>query len=267
MTRSIRGAVAVTGADGHVGRRLMARLADHPNPLLPLTRDDDWAAALPRAEAVVHLSGTLQPRRPDGYGGANLASTRRMLQALAGLTRRVVFLSFVGADPGSSNPYLRTKGEAEEEIRRSGIPSVVFRSTYVYGDLDDPGPSFTSYRAGPSGRVLVVGDGSQRIEPIHVGDICEFLVRAALDEETPTGTFDVGGPRTFTLDEFVGLLNPAGSRISHIPGRVARLVPGLTSALVDVLSGDCLAPDSAANAVRFGVVLQEPAAMLLSNRR
>lgn len=270
MTRWRTGPVAVTGADGHVGREVRARLSRYANPVRPLVRADDWEAGLEDVETVIHLAGTLRPRRPDGYGVANVGTTVRMLNALGTATRRLVFLSYVGADPASSNEYLRSKAEAEDLIVRTQIPSVVFRSTYVFGTTGNPGPSFASYRPDRGKSVSVLGDGSQLVAPIQVGDLSELLVRAALDERAPTGTFEVGGPETLTIDEFVRFLNPPGTKIRHVPDALARVlgrvIPGLTPALVDVLLADATAFDPFAAAGRFGVTLHYPEEVLASVR-
>ena len=94
------------------------------------------------AEAVVHLAGTLLPGRQSTYEQANRATVSQTVAALAGsAVERVVFLSYVGADPQSDNAYLRAKGEAEELLYRSGRDCVVFRCTHIFGPPDDPGPT------------------------------------------------------------------------------------------------------------------------------
>jgi len=41
----LAGPVAITGADGHVGRALQGRLATLSNPIRTLGRSDDWTSA------------------------------------------------------------------------------------------------------------------------------------------------------------------------------------------------------------------------------
>jgi uncharacterized protein YbjT (DUF2867 family) len=113
--------------------------------------------------------------------------------------------------------------------------------------------------------VWVLGDGAQRVAPIYVDDLGALLLSAALDPAAPTGTFDVSGPTTSTLDEFVGRINPSGVTVRHVPAAAARLlaraVPQLTPALVDVLLHDSVADgDPRETAGRFGVTLHDVAA-------
>lgn len=261
--KHLTGPVAVTGADGHVGRTVRRHLAEHPNEVIALTGEGDWGSAADRADALIHLAGTLQPTGSNTYDAANVGTVQRWLDGLRDRRpRRVVFLSYVGADPSSSNDYLRTKGEAERLLERSGIPATIVRSTFIYGNADEIGPSFASYVGEPGAAVSVIGDGRQRIAPIHVDDLAHLLTAAAIDPSTPTGTFEISGPQTVTLDDFVTALNPSGATIRHLPAFVARLAARVTSRLtpsmVEVLLADNVpAGDPIETARLFGVSLHE----------
>jgi uncharacterized protein YbjT (DUF2867 family) len=243
------GPIAITGADGHVGTHLRARMQGLPNELRPLGREDDLASAFADAHAVILLAGTLAPIGRNTYEAANVETVRRAVAALSGSTvKRLVFLSYSGADPTSSNRYLRTKGEAEHLIHACGCPAVVVRSTFIYGPPADPGPSATPFMVGSGKAVSVIGTGRQHYAPVYVEDVVEALVRFALDSEAPTGTFALAGPDTLTVDEFVDALNGADLKERHL-GRhaarvLARVVPKLTPAMVDVLAADSLPDDS-----------------------
>jgi hypothetical protein len=79
-------------ASSQVGTALQRRLAAFPNQVHSLGRGDDLTKAFRDAEVVVRLAGTLQPRKPNTYTAANLAT----VAALAGFrVQRVVFLACV----------------------------------------------------------------------------------------------------------------------------------------------------------------------------
>jgi len=252
--------VAVTGARGQVGSQLQRRLAQLPNQVRPLGREDDLAEAFDDAAAVVHLAGTLQPRKPNTYRAANLDTALATAAALAcSPAQRVVFLSFLTARLDASNSYLRYKAEAEEALRSSGVPAVLLRCDHIYGPPSEPGPTASVFLA-KSGRVVLLGSGTQRLAPLYRDDVVEAILHAALDPETPTGTFELAGPDAVTADDFARLLNSEPIRIRRIPVMLARLlghvVPTLTPELVDVMLADAVpAEDVAATAQRFGVEL------------
>ena len=263
MGQSVRvawrtGPVAVTGASGQVGTALRRRLDQLTIQVRPLGGGDDLVAGFGDADAVVHLAGTLQPHKPNTYRAANLDTALATAAALAqSRAQRVVFLSFLTARLDSSNSYLRYKAEAEEALRSTGIPAVIFRCDHIYGPPDEPGPTASAFVA-KSGKVLLLGSGSQRLAPLYRDDVVEAILHAALDPETPTGTFQLAGPDTMSAEEFARLLNSDPIRIRRIPMIVARLlgrvVPNLTPELVDVMLADAVPTDDvAATARRFGV--------------
>jgi uncharacterized protein YbjT (DUF2867 family) len=243
-----------------VGTLLAQRLGQLPNEVRLLGREHNLAAAFSDADAVVHLAGTLQPRKPNTYRAANLDTALATATALArSAAQRVVFLSFLTARPAASNAYLRYKAEAEEALRSSGTPAVIFRCDHIYGPPSAPGPTASAFVA-KSGRVTLLGSGTERLAPLYRDDVVEAIFHAALDPDTPTGTFELAGPDTVTTEEFARLLNSKPIRIRRIPVTLARLlaavVPTLTPELVDVMASDAVpTEDVAATAQLFGVEL------------
>ena len=241
----LQGPVAIVGANGHVGTSVQARVTSISNDVRPLGRHDGLAVALGDADAVIHLAGTLQATGGNTYEEANVETVRRTIAALAGSSvKRVVFLSYVGADPRSPNAYLRTKGEAEQLLLGCGLEVVVLRSTFIFGPPDSPGPSATPFVSKDSKPVSVIGSGQQRYAPVYVEDVSAALLRCALDTAVQAGTYALAGPDIFSVDEFADTLSGRDVKERHLGPRLARalahVVPSLTPAMVDVLAADSL---------------------------
>ena len=208
------------------------------------------------SELVVHLAGSLRPV-DSSYWDDNVASAGAVASAVKrGATRRVVFLSYVGADAASANEYLRTKAEAERILEGTGREIVVFRATHIIGTPDAPGPIAEAFLARGERAVLVPGDGTQRVAPIFLDDVVSALV-AALAGGAP-GRYELAGPETMTLDDLVALLNGGLAHVRHVPARVARLaarfIPSLPRAVVDLMLRDSVGDPSRA-VEAFGVDL------------
>lgn len=255
------GPIAITGADGHVGRWLAGRLGEMGIEARPVPREGDATAAVGGSQAVVHLAGTLAPVKPNTFELANVETVRRALEAIsaAGGVDRIVYLSYVGADPSSRNAYLRTKGQAEELIRESGVPHTILRCPFVIGEPSRPGPTTQAFLAHDSKPIRALGDGRQLVAPIFAGDLVSVIVCAATGEG-PTGTFELGGPETMPLDDLIHIVNHPDIHVRYtqvlVGAFVALFSSQITPALVGVMGSDSVPEgDPAEAAAAFGVTL------------
>jgi uncharacterized protein YbjT (DUF2867 family) len=266
--------VLITGAGGFVGRALIPLVARWAPEVRAVVRRRDHADAL-RAlgvkvavaelsdletlsltmrgvHTVCHLAGGLDLPDEPSYEEANLHTVRWALEAAReAKAARFLFLSYPGASPGASNPYLRAKGEAEEAVRASGLEHVIVRATHIYGR----GSRWLEEMvAASTGRVaFVVGPGSQRVAPVAVEDVASVLVAADDRAEEVGGTLGLQGPDEVTVDRLVDLVAGRPRRVVHLSPRRAALLGRLrgrrfSPSLLEVLAADSLAdaPDAAA---------------------
>jgi UDP-glucose 4-epimerase len=161
----VTGPVLVTGANGFVGRHLVAelersgvRLADRGGR--EIGPETDWTGAFEDVGAVVHLAALAHDRATkhevsgdyEALRRVNALGTERLARAAAAMgVRRFVFLSTIGVcgDETSGAPlteespqaprslYAASKAEAErllhEISRETGLLVTVLRPTLVYG--------------------------------------------------------------------------------------------------------------------------------------
>lgn len=274
MHLDVVGTVAVTRANGQVGRALLQRLRATQAQTIALISEPaaipadhvivgpldaaEAQAALRNADYVVHLAGALRPADPNSYHAANLGTAEAVARAVkGGQAKRVLFLSYVGANEESKNLYLRLKAEAERVLTGTHKDTVIFRGTHVIGSPEDPGPWATFLLAQPGKEVMVLGDGQQALAPVYVGDVAAALVTAL--GAGSYGTYELAGPDRMTLDALVRLLNQNPSvPIAHYPVWMARLLgmmaPTLPGPLVDVLLQDSVG-DPARAIATFGLTL------------
>ncbi|MCG8588274.1 MAG: NAD(P)H-binding protein [Proteobacteria bacterium] len=247
--------VLVTGANGHLGRRLAEWAADTPHtrvravvrseraagvlaslPAPPETHIVDYADADALADAAtgcdaaVHLVGiikeTPQTRFEDAHEGtctALAAAAKR-----AGLSR-IVYLSLVGADAGSSNPCLASRGRAEEILLAAPTPSLILRVPMVLGEGDFASRSLLGQAR--AGWLPLVGGGRTLQQPIDARDVVAAIAAALHLDPAPHRILDLGGPETLSHRALVG-------RAAALHGRAPRVVPtplGLVRAIAAVL--------------------------------
>jgi uncharacterized protein YbjT (DUF2867 family) len=280
--------VVVTGADGGIGRVVVPMLAARGEVRAVVRRNEgaeelrsagakvaacdlaDTATlvtVLDGAHTVVHLAGGLDLPNEEAYEAANFATVQDTLAASvdAGV-RRFVLLSYPGASPAATNPYLRAKGRAEAAVSDAGLERVVLRCTHVYG----PGQRWlreTRAAATRSLVALVFGSGAQRVAPVFVDDVGRAIVAADDRAASVEGTLGLQGPDEVTADELADVLAGRRRRKLHLsPGaahRASRLLgrPVSMTAL-EILAADSVtdAPDAAAEfslsrtALRAGLI-------------
>lgn len=150
--------------------------------------------------------------------------------ASAAGVRRFVYFSVTGARADSSTAYFRAKAAAEKRIADvAGAMSVaIIRPTLLFG----PGDILINNMAWTLRRLPlfgIAGDGSYRVQPVHVDDVADLAVRLGTSEDLVD--VDAAGPEVLTFNELVATVRRAvRSRavVTHMPSTLvlasARLV-------------------------------------------
>lgn len=215
--------ILVTGGTGFVGSHLIRRMRQEGLPVRAAVRNPDKARALKNSgvevvagdisdkgslekaasgiERVIHLVGIIQEAPGATFRGVHVEGTRNLIEAAqkAGV-RHFVYQSALGARPGAKSEYHRTKWEAEELVRRSGIPSTILRPSLIYG----PGDLFTLRLAGvirQSPVLPVIGSGRSKVQPIFIDDVVSCIVKAVTCDACLNDIYELGGPEQLTYEE------------------------------------------------------------------
>ncbi|MBZ5588749.1 MAG: complex I NDUFA9 subunit family protein [Acidobacteriia bacterium] len=238
--------VLLTGARGFVGRELRRELLHQGWEVVALSRnlrsddadsgviqvatdvaDDGWQRWCGGCTAAIHLVGILKedPGAGATFERAHRCATERVLAACHEIgIRRLVHMSALGAREGATTPYHRTKWEAEQTVRASGLDWTIFRPAPIFG----PGDGFTGALAPLVKRLPlfpVFGDGTYRLQPISLAEVVHCFLAALDDPTTIKQTYELGGPEALTFDEVVHRVARAlGVRrtLVHIPLGIAR---------------------------------------------
>ena len=99
------------------------------------------------------------------------------------------------------------------DLKQSGLAYAIVRPTGYFSDMSE------YLKMARSGRVLVLGSGRNKINPIHGKDLAEVCVDVAEKDHRQTEQ-GVGGPRIYTYDEIGSLaFDVLGKKknIIHIP--------------------------------------------------
>ncbi len=249
----------VLGGTGFVGRHLVPRLAAAGHRITVLSRNRDrhrelWivpgvrvvngdpyqsASLVPwlkGADAAINLVGILNERGRSGQGfkRAHVDLTACLIRACreAGV-RRILQMSALNAGRGQSH-YLKTRGEAENLVRDSGLAWTIFRPSVIFGRGDG-----LFYRFAKLLRLFpVLPSGPRpRALPARLRGRCRRRLAAALENPSAIGqTYELGGPEIMTLAEIVRytarqlglrrLILPLPDWIGRLQGLIFDFVPG-----------------------------------------
>ena len=223
--------VVVFGGSGFLGRRLVHRLTAegmtvrvavrHPDParvelrsigldrvtVVPAyVRDQaSVAAAIAGADAVVNAVSAYVEKAGVTFEAVHVQGAETLAQeAVAAGVARLVLVSGVGADPDSSSPYIRARGRGERVVQQTFPEATIVRPGAMFG----PGDALFGTLA-ELARVLpvlpLIGGGYTRLQPVFVEDVAEAITNILSDPGTVGQTYELAGPRVYTLRELVNM--------------------------------------------------------------
>ena len=234
--------VCVLGGSGFIGRHVCHALAAAGYRIRVATRDRERAkqqliplptvdvaavdihdpaqlAAFVRgADAVINLVGVLHDGRGDrSFQAAHVELARKVVAACRehGIGR-LLHMSALASARDAPSRYLRTKGEAEAIVRESGLAWTLYRPSVVFG----PGDSFlnlfaTVLRFSP---VVALACPDARFQPVFVEDVAAAFVKGLADLGSFGRSYDLCGPRVYTLRELVEYVGTVTGRRRPVVG-------------------------------------------------
>ena len=229
--------------------------------------------ALENADAVVNLVGILNERGSQSFQGTQAlgAANIAQLSAEAGITNYVL-MSAIGADAKSKSKYASTKGEAEAATRDAIPSSVILRSSIMFGPEDG---FFTRFaRLARLTPILPLIGGATKFQPIYVGDVAAAVANA-LKPGNAGKTFELGGPRTYTMKELLQYITrtidrprmllpvpiPVAAPMGYIVGALSKLNPffgpPITGDEIQMLKTDNIVAPGAGTIADLGVTSLE----------
>ncbi len=239
--------IAVTGASGFIGKRLMASLGNEAHPLSVRGNLDGLAGA----DAVVHLAGEPVSQRwskevRERIRSSRVQGTRRLVDAMRAHPPQVLVSASAVGYYGSRGDERLTESSApadgfladvclewEREAMRAadfGVRVVCLRNGLVLGNGGGLHKMMLPFKLGLGGKI---GDGQQWMAWIHVDDavgLIEFAISSSKLRDAANAT----APNPVTNAEFTKELASALHRpaILPVPKFALRLLYGEMAQIV-----------------------------------
>jgi NADH dehydrogenase len=220
--------VLITGANGHLGRRLIGALPEdyeiealvrserarrtllrHTGAMrrLKVTIADpgDPAAVAEVAshcDKAVHLIGTIKESRDNQYPDAHERPAQALVEAAArSAIEHIVYISILGADAASQSRCLRSRAAVEEILLSATTPVTVIRVPMVLGEADRA--SLALAKRAAASRVFLFHAESLE-QPIYAGDVIRSVQNALCFQAPANQVFELAGPESLSRRELVG---------------------------------------------------------------
>jgi NADH dehydrogenase len=150
--------------------------------------------------------------------------------------RRIVYVSFRGAEPVVGVDIFRLKWHIADAIRRSQVPYVIMQPTAFMDIWID---ELLAGGIRKNGKTVLFGDGSAVANYIAVKDVAEFAVKILAREEIVNEVIDLGGPSNISFNDLATLVErrlAASGKRRHIPVAVMKLLPPLVRPFNEVVA-------------------------------
>lgn len=212
--------ILVCGANGFIGRHLCEALATAGHEVMrgvrsgrtasdiaiDYTRDsrvEDWLPRLHNVDAVINAVGILCEKNGVTFDAVHRDTPVALFQACARAgVKRVVQISALGGGEGREpTPYMRTKREADACLMKSSLEWIILRPSLVVGIDGDSSRFFRTMASLPV--IGLPGCGDQQLQPVHIDDLCQAVVRILTPGAPSRCTLDVVGPEPMTYREML----------------------------------------------------------------
>lgn len=264
--------IAITGANSSVGQNLLAHVVSETDisiiagvrseraaaslpdssriePKIVSYDVDKLSAALAGADCVVHLAGILIENKGTSYQAANVEATAAVVAAAKNVNaKHLVFISVVGADSNSANPYFKSKGDAEKAVSASGLSATIIRTPILLGP--DTAGAYALISQAKKETAKVLGGGTYTQRPLDIDDLNKAILNCCEKQADGVATYELVGPEPTRYHELISRVAKMMGRevnVGAIPVWVAKLGAwvtstlkggGMTPAVIDVITMD-----------------------------
>ena len=161
---------------------------------------------------ITRQKGKLTYRNVDYQGTRNILNI-----ALGKSVKKFIYVSVFNAHMFKHLEIVKAHEDFVRDLQDCGLDYAIIRPTGYFSDMSE------FLRMAKSGRVYLIGDGKNRINPIHGADLAKVCVDAVTSKERE---IPVGGPVTYRVKDIAELaFSTLGKRasITRIPPALAKL--------------------------------------------
>jgi len=225
--------ILLTGASGFIGRHVADKLESAGHRVVRVGRavasgDGDsfsmdlaaappasaWLPHLAGIDVVVNAAGIFREREHQTFDQLHVAAPQALFEACAQVgVSQVIHFSALGADAQACSRYHLSKREGDEALLALGLDAVVLQPSLVFGLDGESSRLFLQWAAAP---VLLVPEGAGPVQPVHVDDVAELVLRLVEGMPAEGRRLAVVGPARWTWAGYLQALR-AGMGLEPAP--------------------------------------------------
>jgi uncharacterized protein YbjT (DUF2867 family) len=230
--------ILLTGASGFIGRHVADKLESAGHRIVRVGRavaigDRDgvsmdlaaapsasaWLPHLAGVDIVINAVGIFRERGRQTFEQLHLAAPRALFEACAQVgVSRVIHFSALGADEDAHSRYHLSKRAGDEALLAMDLDAVVLQPSLVFGLDGESSRVFLQWAAAP---VLVVPEGAGPVQPVHVEDVAELVLRLVEGTEVGGRRLSVVGPAAMSWQDYLQALRAnmglEAAPVWHVP--------------------------------------------------
>jgi uncharacterized protein YbjT (DUF2867 family) len=213
--------VTVFGGTGFVGRRIVRQLgatakvriaSRHPAPaeddgiervLADIHDERAVEAAVDGADGIVNAISLYTEHGSDTFHSLHVEAAANIARvARRAAVKRFVHLSGIGADPASSSPYIRSRGEGEAAVQAAFPGAVIVRPAVMFA-ADDAFLTTILRLLRTLPAYPLFGNGRTRLQPVFVDDVAAAIAQILRQPQRPYPVYELAGPRVYAYEELL----------------------------------------------------------------
>lgn len=156
---------------------------------------------------IIHCAGLIKGERHE-LMQSNCFITKRVVENAisSNYVKKIIYLSSVDTLL-LNNAYAQSKRLAEEAVINSGLGWVIIRPSLIFG-MDDNKNITVLNKIVKKFHVLPLPFcGDFKWEPVFVGDLADYIIKIAQDEDVKNKEINVVGPESMSFKEIINILS------------------------------------------------------------
>jgi nucleoside-diphosphate-sugar epimerase len=165
---------------------------------------DSYSRYLDSCDTVIHLAAATGKAMPDEYFKVNAKGTELLIEeSRRREVKNFLYVSTIAAKFSDKTRYYyaQSKEQGEQAVRTSGLNYAIVRPTIVIGKEAVIWKTLSNLARKPV--LLMLGDGTARIQPIYIEDLVNCLLTILDSNYFSNEVFELGGPEEITFEHLL----------------------------------------------------------------